>query len=277
LLNTTRCPARNQDLSWVEEYDVTGLEGRTALVTGGGRGIGAAIAVKLAMCGADVAINFYSNREAAEEVASRVRTLGRKAGIYQADVGDADACRTMTEAIERELGPVGILVNNAGIGSVAVGQPPIADLSDADLQRLLNAHVFGPLHCCRLLVPPMRALGRGDVIMISSVAAQNYGPRFGVYSIAKSGMEAMAFTLAKEERQHGIRVNIVAPGLVETDMGKRLMSAMRGVSDMRTLDEHMPFGFVCQPEDIANAVAFLCSEEGRYITNQRLTVNGGGF
>jgi 3-oxoacyl-[acyl-carrier protein] reductase len=256
---------------------VAGLEGRTALVTGGSRGIGAAIAITLAERGADVAINYHSNRDAAEEVASRVRALGRKAGVYQADVSDWDACQSMAEAVQRELGPAGILVNNAGIGSASVGQPPIAEMSDADLQRLLNAHVFGPLHCCRLLVPPMRALGRGDVIMISSVAAQSYGPRFGVYSIAKAGMEAMAYTLAKEERQHGIRVNIVAPGLVETDMGKRLMDFTRGVTDLRTLDEQMPFGFVCQPEDIANAVAFLCSDEGRYITNQRITVSGGGF
>jgi 3-oxoacyl-[acyl-carrier protein] reductase len=213
----------------------------------------------------------------ATAVAERVRALGRKAGVYQADVADWQACERMAEAVARDLGPVGILVNNAGIGSVAVGQPPIADMSDADLQRLLDAHIFGPLHTCRLFVPGMRALGRGDVIMISSIAAQSLGPRMGVYSIAKSGMEAMAYTLAKEERQHGIRVNIVAPGLVETDMGKRLMNFTRGVEDMRTLDEAMPFGFVCQPEDIANAVAFLCSDEGRYITNQRLTVNGGGF
>lgn len=256
---------------------MSGFEGRTALVTGGSRGIGAAIAVALAARGADVAINYHSNRDAAEAVAAHVRALGRKAGVYQADVGDAEACERMAEAVGRELGPVGILVNNAGIGSVAVSQPPIAEMSDADLQRLLNAHVFGPLHCCRLFVPPMRALGRGDVIMISSIAAQGYGPRFGVYAIAKAGMEAMAYTLAKEEREHGIRVNVVAPGLVETDMGKRLVSFTRGVEDIRTLDEQQPFGFVCQPEDIANAVAFLCSDEGRYITNQRLTVNGGGF
>ena len=123
----------------------------------------------------------------------------------------------------------------------------------------------------------MTLIGRGDVIMVSSVAAQGYGPRMGVYAIAKAGMEAMAYTLAKEERQHGIRVNVVAPGLVETDMGKLLMNFTRGVGDMRQLDPNMPFGFVCQPEDIANAIAFLCSDEGRYITNQRLTVNGGGF
>ncbi len=256
---------------------MTGFEGRTALVTGGSRGIGAAIAVALAERGADVAINYNSNRDAGEEVAARVRALGRRAAVYQADVSDWDACERMAEAVQRELGPIGILVNNAGIGSVAVGQPPIAEMSDTDLQRLLDAHIFGPLHCCRLFVPPMRALGRGDVIMISSIAAQSLGPRMGVYSIAKSGMEAMASTLAKEERQHGIRVNIVAPGLVETDMGKRLVSFTRGVEDMREMDAQMPFGFVCQPEDIANAVAFLCSDEGRYITHQRLTINGGGF
>src|SRR5215213_925394 len=194
---------------------MAGFEGRIALVTGGSRGIGAAIAVTLAERGADVAINYHNNREAADQVAERVRAFGRTAGVYQADVSNWEACERMAEAVSRDLGPVGILVNNAGIGSVAVGQPPIAEMTDADLQWLLDAHIFGPLHCCRLFLPGMRALDRGDVIMISSIAAQSLGPRMGVYSIAKSGMEAMAATLAKEERQHGIRVNIVAPGLVE--------------------------------------------------------------
>jgi 3-oxoacyl-[acyl-carrier protein] reductase len=256
---------------------MAGLEGRTALVTGGSRGIGAAIAKVLATRGADIAINYNSNHEAAESVAAEVRALGRRAGIYQADVGDEAACKQMVDAAVAELGPIGILVNNAGIGSVAVGQPPIAEMTDADLQKLLNAHVFGPLHLCRLVVPGMRALERGDVVMISSIAAQVHGPRMGVYGIAKSGMESMAYTLAKEEREHGIRVNIVSPGLVETDMGKRLVQFRSGVEDIRTLNANSPFGSVCQPEDIANAVAFLVSEEGRYITNQRITVNGGGF
>ncbi len=256
---------------------MAGFEGRVALVTGGSRGIGAAVARTLAARGADIAINYHSNRDAAEAVAADVRALGRKAAIYQADVTREDDCAAMAAAVASDLGPVGILVNNAGVGSVSEGQPPIATMADDQLQRLLNAHVFGPLHLCRLLVPGMRDLGRGDVIMVSSVAAQGYGPRMGVYAIAKAGMEAMAYTLAKEERQHGIRVNVVAPGLVETDMGKLLMNFTRGVGDMRQLDPNMPFGFVCQPEDIANAIAFLCSDEGRYITNQRLTVNGGGF
>lgn len=256
---------------------MTSFQGRTALITGGSRGIGAAVARTLAARGADVAINYNSNREAAERVANDVRSLGRRAGIYQADVTSQAACEAMVAAALKDLGPIGILVNNAGVGSVSEGQPPISAMEDEQLQHLLNAHVFGPLHLCRLLVPQMRELPRADVIMVSSVAAQMYGPRMGVYAIAKAGMEAMAYTLAKEERQHGVRVNVVAPGLVDTDMGKALVSFSSGLDDLRKLDANSPFGFVCQPEDIANAIAFLCSEDGRYITNQRLTVNGGGF
>ncbi len=261
----------------LEDDEVNGLEGRVALVTGASRGIGAAVAATFARNGADVAINYHNNRDAAEAVAEEVRGYGRKALVCQADVRDFAACEAMVADVQRELGPVGILVNNAGVGSASEGQPPIAVMEDDQLQRLLEAHVFGPLHLCRLLVPAMRDLGRGDVIMVSSVAAQMYGPRMGVYSIAKAGMEAMAYTLAKEERQHGIRVNVVAPGLVETDMGQKLVSFARGVEDIRTLAEGSPFGFLCQPEDIANAVVFLCSDEGRYITNQRITGSGGGF
>lgn len=256
---------------------MAGFEGRVALVTGGSRGIGAATALLLAQRGCDVAINYQRNKEAADSVAEAVRAHGRRAGVYQADVASASDCEAMATAVTAELGAVGILVNNAGVGSASVGQPRIADMPDSDLQRLLGVHVFGPLHLSRLLVPGMRDLGRGDVIMVSSVATQGYGPRMGVYAIAKAGMEAMAYTLAKEERQHGIRVNVVSPGLVETDMGKLLVSFARGVEDIRSLDPASPFGFVCQPEDIANAIAFLCSDEARYITNQRLTVNGGGF
>lgn len=253
------------------------FSGRTALVTGGSRGIGAAVVMRLAKGGANVGINYHGNQQAAEEVAAQARDCGVKAGVYQADVGDAGACERMVDAVTTELGAVSILVNNAGIGSVAVGQPRITEMTDEQLQRLFDVHVFGPLHLCRLLVPGMRGLGRGDVVMVSSVAAQAHGARMGVYSMAKSAMESMAFVLAKEERAHNVRVNIVAPGLVETDMGKRLVSFARGVQDISTLSETSPFGFVCQPDDIAAAVAFLCSNDGRYITNQRLTVNGGGF
>jgi NAD(P)-dependent dehydrogenase (short-subunit alcohol dehydrogenase family) len=256
---------------------MNGLKGRTALVTGASRGIGAAIAVALAKEGTNVAINYNSNREAADKVAEACRAFGVKAGVYQADITDFEQCKAMAEAARADLGQVGILVNNAGIGSAAVGRRPVVDTPPEDVLKLIAHHTMGSLYMCQLLVPAMRELERGDVIMISSQAAQQLGPTSVTYNVAKAGMEALAHTLAKEERKHGIRVNVVAPGLVDTDMGLKLMNVTAGVTDMRQMDERMPFGFVCNPSDIANAVVFLCSEEGRYITNQRLTVNGGGF
>ncbi len=253
------------------------LEGRTALVTGGSRGIGRAISVKLAQSGADVAVNYASNAAAAAEVVEEIRGLGRRAEAYQADVADRAACQAMVEQAIADLGLIDILVNNAGLGSAAVGRPSITAAPIEDLQRMFGINLWGPIHMCQLLVPQMREADRGNVVMISSVATQTYGANFGSYSIGKAGMEALAYTLAKEERQHGIRVNVVAPGLVETDMGALLMKSLRDIDDMSVLHEGSPFGFVCQPEDIANAVVFLCSDDARYITNQRLTVNGGGF
>ncbi|HXH21103.1 MAG TPA: SDR family oxidoreductase [Dehalococcoidia bacterium] len=256
---------------------MNGLVGRTALITGASRGIGAAIALAFAKEGVNVAINYNSNREAAHRVAEACRGAGVKAAVYQADVTDFEQCRAMAEAARAEIGVISILVNNAGIGSAAVGRKLVVETPPEDVLKLIAHHTMGSLYMCQLLVPAMRDLGRGDVIMISSQAAQQLGANGVTYNIAKAGMEALAHTLAKEERKHGIRVNIVAPGLVDTDMGLKLMNFTAGVTDLRQLDERMPFGFVCQPSDIANAVVFLCSEEGRYITNQRLTVNGGGF
>ena len=142
-------------------------------------------------------------------------------------------------------------------------------------QLLLGANLWGPIFMCRALVPHMRAAQRSDVVMISSVAAQNLGARFGLYSVGKSGMEALAHTLAKEEKEHGMRVNIVAPGLVDTDMGRKIVAALTGSDDIRTRDADAPFGFVCTPQDIAATVLHLCSEDGRYVTDQRITVSGG--
>jgi NAD(P)-dependent dehydrogenase (short-subunit alcohol dehydrogenase family) len=209
------------------------LEGRTALVTGGSRGIGRAVALRFAREGANVAINYAGHEAAARETADEARGIGVRAEIYQADVA-------------------------------------------AQYQLLMGVNLWGPIHLCRALVPHMRAAPRSDVIMVSSVAAQSMGARMGLYSITKAGVEALAHTLAKEERANGMRVNIVAPGLVDTDMGRKLMSTF-GVTDIRERDATAPFGFVCTPDDIAATIAFLCSEDARYITNERITVSGGGF
>lgn len=251
------------------------LDGRVALVTGGSRGIGRAICLRLAEDGADIAINYNSNADAANAVAEEVGALGRRAEIYQADVAIEEDCRRMAEAAIADFGHVDILVNNAGIGATAVGRPHVADVGPEPFEQLMAAHAYGPFYLCQALVPQMRDRPRGDVVMISSVAAQNFGATGGTYSAAKSAMEALAHTLAKEERQHGIHVNVVAPGLIDTDMGLALVKFTRGVESMRDLDATQPFGRVGRPEDIANAVAFFVGPHGSYITNQRLTVSGG--
>lgn len=251
-----------------------GLEGRVALVTGGGRGIGRGIVECLARDGADVAVNYRRDEDAAKETAEAVRALGRRAELYQADVLEWDACVSMVEQVTKDFGKIDILVNNAGIASR--GQS-VADTDPNEMERVVRTHAFSAFYLSKLVVPQMRDLGRGDVIMISSGATKGLGAFGSPYNMGKAALEALAKTLAKEERSSNIRVNVVAPGLVETEMGKRLARATRGVQNIRDLDSTSPFGFVCQPEDIGNAVAFLVSEAGRYITGETLYVDGGGF
>jgi NAD(P)-dependent dehydrogenase (short-subunit alcohol dehydrogenase family) len=249
------------------------LDGKTAIITGSARGIGRATAELFAAEGAQVTINDIDG-DVAEQAAGEIQ--GETVSVA-GDLTKPGACDEVVQKTVETFGKVDILVNNAGIGSTAVGRRPVVETPPEDVLKLIAHHTMGSLYMCQLLVPAMRDLERGDVVMISSQAAQQLGPTSVTYNIAKAGMEALAHTLAKEERKYRIRVNVVAPGLVDTDMGLKLMNVTAGVTDMRQMDERMPFGFVCHPSDIANAVVFLCSEEGRYITNQRLTVNGGGF
>jgi 3-oxoacyl-[acyl-carrier protein] reductase len=253
---------------------VKGLTDRVALITGGSRGIGAATALAFAEAGADVAVNYHSSPGAAEHVAKRVRSHGRRAGIYQADITSFEDCRRMCEQALADFGRVDILVNNAGIGYVSFGNPLVTEIEPEDLLRFISYNTLGCHYMCKLLVPQMRALPRGDVVMVSSFAAQALRARMGGYSVSKAGMEALAQTLAKEEREHGIRVNIVAPGLVDTVMGDGFLGSHG--ADKEAWAKEAPFGFICQPEDVAGAIVFLCSQEARYVTGQRMTVNGGG-
>ena len=249
------------------------LSGRTALVTGGSRGIGRAIALALAEDGADVAINYRRDEGAAKESAEAVRALGRKAEIYGAPIDDAEAVEKMVASAIADLGPISILVNNAGIASR--GQS-VVKTDPAELERVVRIHALAPHHLCQLVIPKMRECERGDIIMISSAATQYHAGYGAPYNMGKAAMESLAFTLSKEERPNGIHVNVVAPGLVDTDMGKRLMKATAGVDDLRSLDASMPFGRVCKPEDVANVVRYMVSEGAGYLTGERLYVHGGG-
>ena len=247
--------------------------GRVALVTGGGRGIGRAISLALAEDGADVAVNYRRDEDAAAETVALVEKLGRRAKAYRASIDSLDDDRVMAEAVLADFGYVDILVNNAGIASR--GQS-VVDTDPAELERVVRTHAFGAHHLCQAVIPSMRTRPRGDIVMISSVATRAYAGWGAPYNMGKAAVEALALTLAKEERRHGIRVNVVAPGLVHTEMGKRLVKATMGVDDITTLDEKAPFGRVCTPEDVAGVVRFLVSEQAGYVSGQRIYVDGGG-
>jgi len=249
------------------------LGGRVALVTGGGRGIGRAIALALAEGGADVAIAYRRDEEAAAATVKAIAALGRKGGAYPADVGSPAEVDAMVAAVVADFGFVDILVNNAGVASRGRS---VRNTDAEEVERLLRTHAVGAHAACRAVLPSMRARPRGDIVMISSVITRDAPPNGAPYAMAKAALEMLAATLAKEERRHGIHVNVVAPGLVETDMGRRLAKATFGTDDMRALDAAFPFGRVCTPEDVAGVVRFAVSPAAGYMTGQVLRVDGGG-
>ena len=249
------------------------LSGRVALVTGGSRGIGLAISLALAEDGADIAVNYRRDEESAKAAVSAIEALGQKAKAYQASVDDLEADRKMVDAILADFGHIDILVNNAGIASR--GQS-VAMTDPAEMERVVRTHAFAPHYLSKMVIPSMREQARGDIVMISSAATAGNGANGAPYNMGKAAMEALALTLAKEEQPNGIHVNTVAPGLVDTEMGRRLVKATQGVANIRELDAAMPFGHVCRPEDIANVVRFVVSDGAGYVTGQRIYVDGGG-
>lgn len=246
------------------------LKGRVALVTGASRGIGRAIALALAADGADVAVNYRREQADAEKTVAEVKALGRRAIAYQASVDVIEDDARMLEKIKADLGAISILVNNAGIASR--GQT-VADTDPAEMARVVGVHAFAPFYLSKLALPQMRGQKRGDIIMISSVATLGFAARGAPYNMGKAALEALAFTLAKEERPNNIRVNVVAPPLTDTDMGQRLAKS-RGVAQIHDLDARAPFGHVCAPEDIANVVRYLVSDQNSYVSGEKITVHG---
>jgi NAD(P)-dependent dehydrogenase (short-subunit alcohol dehydrogenase family) len=248
------------------------LAGRIALVSGGGRGIGGAISRALAAAGADVAVNYHRDEESARATVADIEQLGRRALLCKAAVDEPAECTAMVDAVADGLGPIDILVCSAGIASRG---RTVAETDPREIEKLWRVHAYSAAVLARAVLPGMREQPRGDIVMISSAATRLMAANSGPYNMAKAALEALAFTLAKEEGRHGIHVNVVAPGLVDTEMGRRLARATAGVDDIHQLDPGMAYGHVCSPEEVAAVVGFVVSDAAGYVNGQRIYVDGG--
>jgi 3-oxoacyl-[acyl-carrier protein] reductase len=236
------------------------LNGRIALVTGGSRGIGAAIAVALAESGADVAINYRERAETADMVARNVRAIGRRVELAPADVSDSSAVKRMIENVRSALGPIDILVNNAGIG---MKRAP-SELTEEEWDATIAVNLKGAFLCTQAVIGDMQARRFGRIVNISSGAARGVGGIGVHYNASKAGLEGLTRGYASRLAGSGITVNAVAPSLIETDMMPT------------TLEEaarRIPVGRAGRPEEVAQAVVMLASNA--YMTGQTVQVNGG--
>jgi NAD(P)-dependent dehydrogenase (short-subunit alcohol dehydrogenase family) len=242
-----------------------------AVVTGGSRGIGAAVADGLAADGHDVLLAYRRDHEAAAAVQVRVEGRGRRCVTVAASLAEPAGCRTVVESARAAFHRVDALVHCAGI---ACASAPVADTDPAVFERLLAVHLCGPLRLTQQLLGVLRRQERSSIVFVSSAVTEHMRALGAPYNVAKAAMEALARTLANEERGHGIRVNIVSPGLTDTELGRRFVRWAHG-RDIHELARALPYGRVCAPEDVAGAVRWLVSEDATYLSGQNIRVNGG--
>ncbi len=241
------------------------LAGQVAVVTGASRGIGKAIALELAARGASVAC--VSTADAGSSaVAKEIESKGGKAAGFACDVADAKAVEALFEAVSESLGPPAILVNNAGIARDTL----VMRMSDEDWESVLSVNLKGAFHTIRAASKAMMKQRYGRIVNVTSIIGLYGGAGQANYAAAKAGLIGLTRSVAKELGGRGITCNAVAPGFIETDMTAELPEKFR-----EFVCEHAPAGRLGTPEDVAAAVAFLCSPESAYITGQVLTVDGG--
>lgn len=239
---------------------------KTVLITGASRGIGAATARLFAQKGWAVAVNYRNSREAAEELVSEIRKNGGTALAIPADVGDPEQVEALFRTAEQELGQIEALVNNAGIAQ----QKLFTDLTDEDWDELFRVDVKGVFLCCRRALPAMIRRHRGVIVNISSMWGQVGASCEVHYSAAKAAVIGLTRALAKEVGPSGIRVNCIAPGVIQTEMNGNLTP-----ETLEALKEETPLELLGDPADVAKAAWFLTSEDSAFITGQVLGVNGG--
>jgi len=246
------------------------LDGKVVLVTGAQQGIGAAMAHEFAAAGADVAINWVDNEGAAQRIADEIRAGGRRAVLVRADVSRLEQVRAMVSAAQQGLGPIDVLINNAGV----FPRVPFLEMTEHDWDQVLDVNLKGSCFCAQYVAKAMVAAGRqGAIINIASGAALRGSPRGVHYVASKGGVLSLTRAMALELAQYRIRVNAIAPGLTDTAQ-PRYGSSEAEIVEMARL---VPLGRMAQPDDIARAAVFLASDNAGFVTGQTLHVNGGSY
>ncbi len=244
------------------------LEGKVAVVTGGSRGIGRAICIRLASMGALVYINYVSRSAAAEETRAIIQEAGGRAEIICFDVAESEAVQNAFKIIIADAGSVDILVNNAGITRDGL----MARMKESDWDEVMDTNLKGAFLCAKAAAKTMMKKKWGRIINISSVSGVAGNPGQVNYSAAKAGLIGLTKSMAREYASRNITVNSVAPGYIETEMTEYLDETAQ-----EQIKRDIPLGILGKPEDVAGAVVYLASDDGRYITGQTLHVNGGMY
>jgi len=245
------------------------LEKRFALVTGGSRGIGRGIALELAREGASVAVNYRRDEAAARDTVEQIAALGRRAIAVQADVSDWPAVQRMVAEVLRDFGQLDVIVANSGVAS------RVQSVWDVDVEhwhKVIGVDLHGSFYTCKATARHLVDRGTGSIILISLIGADACAPFGAPYYVAKAGVNALMKTLAKECAPAGVRVNCIAPGLIHSDMGDRLIEHY---GDM--LISGIPLGRAGHPHDIGKAAAFLASDDANFITGKILRIDGGAW